>query len=71
MCAPRATKAVSHKHAPHPKDVPTLEEIAGPKAHRMGVEEFTCGVVQYALKQGARARQRNRSVWLGIRRALP
>jgi len=55
----RVLTAVSHKHAPDPKDVAALEEIAGPKPPGMGIDEFTCDVVQSALK--GRAHRRTRS----------
>ena len=56
----RVLTAVSHKHAPNPHDVTELEEIAGPKPHGMGTDEFTCGVIQDALKKRAQARHRIR-----------
>jgi len=46
-------RAVSHKHAPDPKDVAELDAYAGPKPEDMDVDEFACRTLQEALKRRA------------------
>jgi hypothetical protein len=54
----RVFTAISHKRRADPKDVEALEAIAGPKPSGMDLDEFTCFVVQEALKHRARRRTR-------------
>jgi hypothetical protein len=49
----RVLTAVSQKHAPDSQDVVDLEVFAGPKPPDMDLDEFTCGVIQLALKRRA------------------
>ena len=49
----RVLTAVSQKHAPDSQDVADLEVFAGPKPTDMDLDEFTCGVIQLALKRRA------------------
>jgi len=57
----RVLTAISHKHAPNAKDVTELEQIAGPKPHGIGMDEFTCSVIHEVLRERARTQQRTRS----------
>jgi hypothetical protein len=49
----RVLTAVSQKHAPDSQDIADLESFAGPKPPDVDLDEFTCSVIQVALKKRA------------------
>ena len=54
----RVLTAVSDKRAADPTDIDHLEAYGGPKPQGMDLDEYTCGVIQEALKKRATKRAR-------------
>jgi hypothetical protein len=54
--AVRVLTAVSRRRAADSKDIAELEAFAGPKPEGMDLDEFTCAVIQQALRKRATSR---------------